>query len=119
MRPTLIFLFFISVFIFSCNRPSKEEAFLNALERSNTFILDANEEVLTFTEIRLSSDPRPKTQEIRLKINKINSSTISYTKKLEKNKVEIKADELHQFKKDLIRNNINSPDWDYFLEDDF
>ena len=119
MRFTLIFLLLSSVLICSCKRTEDEEVYINALEKSNDYILDVNESIKATIVTRVSYDPRSQTQEIILKINKIDSSTLAYARELKKNKVEIKAAELGKFKKDLIRNNIDSPDWDYFFEDDF
>ena len=119
MRFTLIFLILGSIFICSCKPTTNEEAYKNALEKSNIFIIEANESLEAKVESRASYDPRPQTQEIRNKVNLIHNSTLSYVKKLEKNKAEINIEELCQFKRDLIRNNIDSPDWDYFFEDDF
>lgn len=118
MRFALVFLMLNFVFICSCKQATNEEAYIAALEKSNTFILDANKIIKGMVQFRTEDDPRQKTQEIQLKLNKIDSSTNSYIKKLKKNEAEINIEEHSQFKRDLIRNNVDSPNWDYFFEDD-
>lgn len=107
------------MFFSACERTPKEDAYLMAIERSNVFISEANEWTKALTISQSSRDPRVETVEMQLKLKNIDSVTISFIKELEKNKVEIKSTKLNQFKKDLIRNNIKSTNWDYFFEDDF
>ncbi len=103
----------------SCDRTPKEEVYLNALERSNVFISEANEWTKALTISQSSRDPRLETLEMQLKLKNIDSLTTSFINELKKNEVEIKSTKLNQFKKDLIRNNIKASDMDYFFMNDF
>lgn len=117
MRFTLIFFVLVSVFICSCKRTKNEAAYINALVKTNEFILDGNERMKTNVLTSSNYDPRLQTQEIIFKIKSIDRTTLSYIQKLKNSKIEINAEELVQFKKDLIKNNIDYKDWDYFFEE--
>ena len=117
MRFTLIFLMLSFVFICSCKRTKNEAAYINALVKTNEFILDGNERMKTNVLTSSNYDPILQTQEIIFKINSIDRTTLSYIQKLKNSKIEINAEELVQFKKDLIKNNIDYKDWDYFFEE--
>lgn len=93
------FLLLSSVLICSCKRTEDEEVYINALEKSNDYILDVNESIKATIVTRVSYDPRSQTQEIILKINKIDSSTLAYARELKKIKLKLKQRNLVNLKR--------------------
>jgi len=105
----------LNSFIFcSCKQTAEEEAFKNALEKSNEFIMAHNDRIAQTAWKLAEGDPRQTTQDCLGKIKLIVTETASFINHVQSDSFQVTMNLANIFKKDLIKRIIEPR-----LQDDY